>query len=383
MSEVQTRAKQLLEKWLDGSIETSEKQIFLDLYGQDPSMVEALIDEQLIDFDGSAEMDGESKAAVLAAIFSVKRSQSPGVHTLQQVQGGQVHFLKRFRWVAAAVFLFAIATTWLLINKNESRKSTVTADVKAPTANRATIRLANGKTVFLDSVNNGQLATLGQVQLVKLADGKIVYQGDAGEITYNTISNPRGSRVIDMELTDGSHVWLNAGSSMTYPVPFESSTRNVEISGEAYFEVAKNKNKPFIVKTPTDRIEVLGTHFNINSYPDETGVKTTLLEGSVKIGTVILKPGEQYGLGKTSVVNTDAVVAWVHGFFQFEHADIRTVMRQLSRWYDLDVRYEGTTTTELFGGEIPRDLTVSKVLNAVSQIGIHYTLDGKTIVIQP
>ena len=297
----------------------------------------------------------------------------------------RIHFIKRLRWIAAAIFIMAMVLTgWLLMTKNpQTYRVTAKTDVKAPVSNRATVKLASGRVIFLDEVKNGQLAKLDSVSLVKRGDGQVVYSGTSGKIEFNTINNPRGSKVIVIELTDGTHVWLNSGSSMTYPVPFETDARNVSITGEAYFEVAKNKDKPFIVSTPTDRIEVLGTHFNINSYPDETGVRTTLLEGSVKIGTAFLKPGEQYMHGKITSANTGAAVAWVHGYFQFEHADIKTVIRQLSRWYDVDVRYEGSPSTELFGGEIPRELSLLKVLKAVSETGIHYSMDGKTLVIQP
>jgi ferric-dicitrate binding protein FerR (iron transport regulator) len=158
----------------------------------------------------------------------------------------------------------------------------------------------------------------------------------------------------------------------------------VEITGEVYFEVAHNATQPFLVKAGNEEIKVLGTHFNVNAYADEQMVKTTLLEGSVKINNnATLHPGEQYGNGTISTVDAEASVAWVFGYFQFDHADIKTVMRQLSRWYDVEVRYEGNTTSELFGGEVQRNLKLSEVLELLSGTGIHYTLNDKILIIRP
>jgi ferric-dicitrate binding protein FerR (iron transport regulator) len=158
----------------------------------------------------------------------------------------------------------------------------------------------------------------------------------------------------------------------------------VEITGEVYFEVAHNATRPFMVSAGKEEIKVLGTHFNVNAYADEQMVKTTLLEGSVKINNkAILQPGEQYGNGIVSKVDADVSVAWIFGYFQFEHADIKTVMRQLSRWYDVEVRYEGRITSEIFGGEIQRNLKLSEALELLSVTGIHYTLNGKMLTIRP
>lgn len=264
------------------------------------------------------------------------------------------------RIAAAACVALLVGAGWYFItNKPENFKPTEvvqTQDVKPPTNNKANITLANGQTVFLDSVNNGTLAQQGNVSLQKLGDGKIVYSGTLrqaqGDMLYNTVSNPRGSRVIDMTLSDGTRFWLNAGSSVTYPVAFVGKERKVTMNGEAYFEVAHNATMPFKVGKGDLEVTVLGTHFNVNAYDDENNIKVTLLEGSVKVlqqaldDKAILKPGEQaIAMANTKLkleknVDLQEVMAWKDGRFYFDGADIKTIMRQLSRWYDVDVSYQ-------------------------------------------
>ncbi|HEX6430672.1 MAG TPA: FecR domain-containing protein [Niastella sp.] len=321
-----------------------------------------------------------------------------------------------FRWAAAAVVVLSlgVAGYWLLNNDKPTGSTGVVAtipvqDVPAPQSSRAMITLANGKTVYLDSAGNGALATQGNVQVVKLADGQIAYKGAANELVYNTLTNPRGSKVINMALSDGSRIWLNAGSSITYPVTFVGNERNVEVSGEVYFEVApltpkgEQKKTPFIVDILSStngggrggRVEVLGTHFNINAYNDEPNVKVTLLEGSVRVNsenttqnTVILKPGQQAAIAGHSPLTIDhspdlaQVMAWKNGLFSFTGADLTTVMRQLARWYDIQVKYEGQMPARKFSGEITHDLTLSQLMNGLQSLGIKFSIEGRTMIVQ-
>jgi ferric-dicitrate binding protein FerR (iron transport regulator) len=256
--------------------------------------------------------------------------------------------------------------------------------------------------VYLDSAGNGALAREDNVQVVKLADGQIAYKGAASELVYNTLTNPRGSKVIDMTLSDGSRIWLNAGSSITYPVTFVGKERHVVVIGEVYFEVAHNKAMPFIVTHGAMDVEVLGTHFNVNAYYDEPAVKVTLLEGSVKIrqlamindqlkkvNEILLKPGEQAVLaGDHSPLtinhspNLAEVMAWKNGLFSFTGADLATVMRQLSRWYNVDVKYEGQIPARKFSGEITHDLTLSQLMNGLQSLGIKFNIQGRTMIVQ-
>jgi transmembrane sensor len=322
-----------------------------------------------------------------------------------------------FRWAAAAVVVLSLGTAgyWLLNNNKPSgSKEVVSAitpqDVSAPQNNRATITLSNGQTVYLDSAGNGSLATQGNVQVVKLADGQIAYKGAANELVYNTLTNPRGSKVINMTLSDGSHIWLNAGSSITYPVTFVGNERNVDIIGEVYFEVAHNATMPFKVRHGSMEVKVLGTHFNINAYEDEDAIRTTLLEGSVKIVNretangkreknndfaAILKPGEQAVIAGHSPLTThhspltinhspdiQQVMAWKNGLFSFTGADLATIMRQLARWYDIQVKYEGQIPARKFSGEITHDLTLSQLMNGLQSLGIKFKIEGRTMIVQ-
>lgn len=323
------------------------------------------------------------------------------------------------RWLAAAaIMLIAGAGVYLYAVFQKRPAGTgiaaQTPEIHAPSANRAIITLADGSHVFLDSMRNGQLAQQGNVTLIKLANGQISYQSSSGSsegaaIALNTLSNPRGSKVIDMQLSDGSHVWLNAGSSITYPVAFTGNERKVVLKGEGYFEVAASPNpakggvkRPFIVQNaalppgePGWAVEVLGTHFNINAYPDEPTTKVTLLEGSVNVTPLSkkngaglkLKPGQQavVNLSTYQLVNhpdLTQVMAWKSGLFEFNDADIQSVMSELARWYNVEVSYTGKKSPH-FVGSIERSQPLSKVLTMLEKTGaVKFEINGNTIVVK-
>lgn len=291
-----------------------------------------------------------------------------------------------FLLAGAYFFFFNRSSGPTLANKNEQPH-----DVKPPETNRATIKLSNGQTVYLDSVANGLLVRQNNVKVVKLADGKIAYSGSTAEVIYNELFNPRGSKVVDMVLSDGSHVWLNAGSSIRFPVAFAGNERKVSITGEAYFEIAHNPGMPFKVVKGETAITVLGTHFNVNGYEDETEIKVTLLEGKVKVSrgseTEDLKPGQQARVGDKIAISGDVdmekVMAWKNGRFVFEMADIESIMRQLARWYDLDVKYEGKITSQ-FGGSISRQVNLSEIFKILEATGsIKCKVEGRAVTVQP
>ncbi len=257
------------------------------------------------------------------------------------------------------------------------------------------ITLSNGQSIYLDSVANGNLLQQNGVEIVKLADGKIAYTGTTTDVVYNTLTNPRGSKVIDMALADGSHVWLNAGSSVSFPLAFVGKERRVSITGEAYFEVAKNAAAPFIVDVAGKcSIEVLGTHFNVNAYSDEASVNTTLLEGSVKVTaqatreSKMITPGQQIQLhgNEQLVLNAnpriDQVMAWKNGYLNFENADLPMVMRKIARWYDVEVVYEGDVPRRQFGGEIQSDLSLSQTVNILEKNNVHFRIEGKKLFVR-
>ena len=217
-----------------------------------------------------------------------------------------------------------------------------------------------------------------------------MYYGNTEELLLNELSNPRGSKTVSIALNDGSKVWLNSGSSIEYPVSFVGKEKVVEIKGEAYFEVAKNPNKKFVVKSNGVSTEVFGTHFNINSYDDDNNVKITLLEGSVKVSkgaiTGFLKPGQQAKISNQlqidSHVDQDAVMAWKNGFFHFENTEMEELMKQLSRWYGIDIVYKKGIPNRTFGGEIARDANLSQLVRILNESKVKCNIEGKQLIIE-
>lgn len=270
----------------------------------------------------------------------------------------------------------------------------------APGGNKAILTLSSGKKIDLNDAKQGTLAKQGNTDVNKTQDGQLVYNSSANLTEtdkahlYNTVTTPKGGQY-QISLPDGTKVWLNAGSSIRFPLVFNNNERRVEISGEVYFEVAKNKALPFRVVANNQMVEVLGTHFNINAYPDEDATKTTLLEGSVKVsrlnqtGARFLKPGQQSivqpgnELIAIQDVDTEAVVAWKNGYFLFDHADLQSLMRQLSRWYNVDVMYEANTPNDVFEGQISRSVKLSEVLKILELGDIHFKIENNKLIVLP
>lgn len=307
------------------------------------------------------------------------------------------------RWIAAAsiIIVAGLGGYLYLSHQNNILPANVAAvtahDIKSPEGNKAVITLANGTVLHLDSARNGQLAMQGNVKLVKLANGQIAYEPTGNKtistLSFNTLLNPRGSKIIDMELADGSHVWLNTGSSIRYPVAFTGKERKVFITGEAYFEIAHNPTIPFKVANDKMEVTVLGTHFNVNAYDDEANVKVTLMQGSVKINNSKamrrLSPGEQAQITTNDIhitndIDLDEVTAWRTGKFIFgEKANIETVMRQVARWYDVDVTYQGKITSH-FGGTISRQANISELIKVLEATGhVKCRIEGRKLIISP
>lgn len=305
---------------------------------------------------------------------------------------------------AAAVIIICIFSVgaYLLIKPGNIKEISKTAshinsnhkNEIPPGKNVAVLTLADGSSIILDSSHNGTLTTQGNSRILKL-NGMISYNNlnkkDA-PVLYNTISTPRGGTYL-LVLTDGTKVWLNAASSLRYPANFVGKQRKVELLGEAYFEVAKNAAMPFKVEVNGMEVEVLGTHFNINSYEDEPVIATTLLEGSVKINknnsTSLLKPGQQAEVkknGDVHIINkadVEEAIAWKEGKFQFDRADIHMVMRQIARWYNVDVDYKGTISSH-FGGTISRNVNLSQVLNMLHLTGeVKFEVKDQKVLVMP
>jgi len=297
------------------------------------------------------------------------------------------------RSAAAACILLAAIGAWLYVSRRQPAMapSPVAEIVVAPGYNKAVLTLGDGATIVLDSAHTGLLAKQGDVVVVNAGDGGLAYsgQGNATDKTlYNTLTTPRGGQY-QLTLPDGTKAWLNAASSLTYPTAFRGNERMVQLTGEAYFEVVHNQRQPFRVKTSHYTVEDIGTHFNINAYSDEPEHVTTLLEGAVKIGQHSLKRGQKASAADSAhitVATGDVIqaVAWKNGFFDFDDASLQTVMRQLARWYNVDVRYEGNSRQRQFTGMIGRGLTLGQVLRGLSTEGVHYRMeDSHHLIITP
>ncbi|MBF4491207.1 FecR domain-containing protein [Flavobacterium sp. MR2016-29] len=270
----------------------------------------------------------------------------------------------------------------------------------APGGNRGILTLSNGKQIVLSDISaKDTIAKEGEEVTIKMnANGVVTYiiNPDAAskenKNSFNTLSTPTGGQY-NIVLADGTKVYLNAVSSIKYPTQFNGDKRIVELEGEAYFEVAKNKSKPFIVKSGEQSIEVLGTHFNVHAYTNESVVKTTLLEGSVAVSyknqKSILKPGQQsnvsdkYNNIKIREVDTEAAIAWKNGRFKFDNADLKTVMRQLERWYGVKVEYQGDVSDVRFNGGTFMNKNLSEVLKVLELSNIKFKVEGKTIIVYP
>jgi transmembrane sensor len=309
----------------------------------------------------------------------------------------------RKRWLVAASVAVLLGTgAWLWRIGNKEITSPATTDsitIIGPGQEGAILTLADGSTILLDSLGNGMVSDQQGVKVV-LENGALNYKGanSSGNPAYNSMSTPKG-RQFRLQLPDGTRVWLNAASSIRYPVTFAGNARRVEIRGEAYFEVAADHNKPFLVNIHNKaEVEVLGTSFNVNAYTDEPQISTTLIDGRIRVsksnapddasGKLLLQPGQQSALKNDQlelIKNPDIskVVAWKNGLFNFEGTGLKEMMRQLERWYDIEVVYEGDVPDVHFFGKMSRKLDLSTVLTALKGFGLHFRMEERKLVIMP
>jgi ferric-dicitrate binding protein FerR (iron transport regulator) len=291
-------------------------------------------------------------------------------------------------------FYFNAADEELVENANQKNEIPI-----LPGGDKAYLTLADGKIIVLDSAVNGNLANQGSVTIIKL-DGLISYNGSGnadGTVAYNTITTPRGGQ-FQLLLADGSKVWLNAASSFRFPTSFPGSERKVELSGEAYFEVAHNASKPFMVQVP-GKIDVLvtGTSFNINAYQDEVIARTALVEGEVKlrlpgqkgnVNAMVLSPGQLANIHSTGSISIsknadlDEILAWKNGYFMFNNASVESILRQISRWYDVEVVYKGKLNEETFSGIVNRKSSISKILRIMEEGGVKFKIEENKIIVE-
>jgi transmembrane sensor len=373
--------KTLIHKYVGGTASRAEKRLLEEYYSRLSSNIDPL----------PAEEEEILRKEMRSNIFE-KAGISPSP------------IIRRAAWwkYAAAASLAILAGTgsyYLISAKSKveiaQTKTSSEKDI-APGSNKAILTLSNGEQIILDSARNGALAQQAGTKIIKFGSGQLAYTAlteKPREVVYNTLTTPRGGQY-QLTLPDGSQVWLNSASSIKYPTAFIGKHRKVEITGEAYFEVTKDKAKPFTVTVNDMDVEVLGTHFDVNGFSDEKAIKTTLLEGSVKITKgekrVLLKPGEQgivenNSVEKTDVVDLDKVMAWKNGWFEFDQTDLTTIMRQVSRWYDIDVDYKGNLKDDKFGGRISKNLPLSDILKSLEANGngVKFKLEGKKLSIQP
>lgn len=313
-----------------------------------------------------------------------------------------VHHSQRARFrlshlSVAAIILITLSAGFFFYKSNYAGSDlpgTKSNDV-APGGHKAVLVLADGKRISLTDAPDGMVTQQTGITIVKESNGRLVYKvasntnGSVEELKYNTIETPEGGQY-QVDLPDGTKVWLNAVSSIKFPESFaKQEFRKVELRGEAYFEVAKDKNQPFRVATDKQEVEVVGTHFNINAYADELTVKTTLLEGSVKVNGAFLKPGQQSVVTSNDLkivkADVETAVAWKNGLFMFDNERLESVMRKISKWYGVEVKYSDEEVKELiFGGTVSRFDKVSKVLRMMELTGdVHFKLQGKLITVSP
>jgi len=387
------RWQELIAKYLAKTITREELDNMLQWADREekPDQLETALRTHWEEVEAAGLVTDRDWTAKLEALLEEARAAKPAV------PAHRVHFLRRYGWIAAAVLLFAVATTYILLLQQDKKQAAGLAthtgkhDV-APGHNGALLKLSNGRIIAVDTAKDGLIATDGKVQVFK-RNGKIEYKGMTDEHLYNEIITDKG-RQWTAALPDGTIASLNAGSSLRYPLHFTGKERLVEMTGEAYFEVVHNEFMPFRVKVKGQVVEDIGTVFNINAYGDEMFTKTTLVEGmaSVTQGTskVTLKAGQQASVYdnaasiKVSPVDASRETAWVRGLFSFSHSDIPSIMRQLVRWYNVEVEYPAGVPDETFTGEMNRTLTLSEALDVMKDIGIHYRIEeGRRIEILP
>lgn len=377
----------LLRIYSRGKISQEEEQELFDLIDivKDEDIIRKHIENIVLEQATEQNVPAVNWEMLYRKIEERKRAISPDSKIRKM-------FLAKWRVAAAAVLLLGTGYYFVFIQKQGGQVEVVktesqkVVDIAPPVSTNAVLTLANGQVVVLDSAGNGTIVQQGAVDVVKLADGQIAYKGAGQDTGHNTLSNPRGSRIISLMLADGTRVWLNAASSIRYPVAFIGEERRVELEGEAYFEVAKNEHMPFYVGVGTMSVKVLGTHFDVSAYADENNIRTTLVEGSVVVNSgsevITLKRGQQAKLDKKDdalkkVDNVDigAVTAWKNNEFFFNETELRDAMKQLSRWYDFEVVYENQIPPTYLYGTIQRDKTLTDVLKIMEASGLKFRIE--------
>lgn len=399
------RLRILLEQYFNDTIGSEDCRELLNYLNNNPRDVFDAVDEKVLNLEEAPAFDNIQAQKVLAGIkadsrFNQKEEDEAIVPVI--AKGGIFKLYVAWVKIAAAVLLFGSAGVYFIQrHKMAAGQNEIAAAQPAkilPGSNKAILTLATGKSIVLDSAENGALASTGKSQVNKVDDGKLVYDALPGAahvgvnaVLYNTLTIPPGGQY-QVVLPDGTQVWLNSSSALSYPTEFSGNERRVKLIGEAYFEVAKNKDKPFYVEMNNTQIRVLGTHFDVSAYSDDSAITTTLLEGSVQVSKnakqAMLKPGQQAVVDNgadniaVSKVNTNTAVAWKNGYFVFEDEDLATIMKKVSRWYNADVEYNGNFDGQRFGGTFARSKSIAELLKNLEQIGkVHFKITGRRITV--
>jgi hypothetical protein len=393
-----SRLSYLFKKYTENSCTAEERNKFIQMVKQEENTPElnSLISSAVNVAEAEHEINQEKADELFARVLNV--TPDNGAATIFPLRKN-----KKIWWAAAAIILLVLGSSvYYILNKSTTQQIVQNKTIHKPLKNDvapgykgAILTLSNGQQIILDSAGNGMLTSQGNTNILK-QNGKIVYDEQnisKSEVLYNTMTTPRG-RQYSLVLADGTKVWLNAASSITFPTVFTGNERRVQITGEAYFEVAKNAAMPFKVEVDQMEVKVLGTHFNIKAYDDESSIKTTLLEGSVRVTKenldALLKPGQEAVLDnrsgdfKVAEANIEEAVAWKDGLFEFNNADIRSIMRQLSRWYDIEVVYQGDIAGKNFSGVMSQNTNLSQVLKMLQLTkAVHFKVEGAKVIVSP
>ncbi|QEM11632.1 FecR family protein [Mucilaginibacter rubeus] len=397
------RLRSLLEQYFNDAISDADRDELFSYLNNNPDDVSGAVDEEMLNLEGAPGFDNTRAQKVLADIKADPRFKDDAIIPVPVI--GKSNIVKLYAgWVkiAAAVLIFAsVGFYFVRRQKMGAVKNEVAANNMAkivPGSNKAILTLAGGKSIVLDSAANGALASNGKCKVNKVGDGKLVYDvlpnathAGVNAVLYNTLTIPPGGQY-QVVLPDGTQVWLNSSSSLSYPTEFTGNSRTVKLTGEAYFEVAKNKDKPFYVEMNNVQVKVLGTHFNISAYADDKDLTTTLLEGSVQISKsgslALLRPGQQAVIGSdgnaidVSKANISQAMAWKNGYFMFNDDNIVDIMKKVSRWYDADIEYQGNFANQRFGGTFTRSKSITDLLKNLEQISnVHFKITGRRITV--
>ncbi|AYD48087.1 FecR family protein [Arachidicoccus soli] len=370
------RIEYLLQRYSEGRASREELEELR--IGLNDPLVELWANDWLFTLIESSPAYTDADKQRLEFILKEIHKQSPQESSAKKI----LPIWRRWSTIAAAMIIVFVGSYLIFSTKSKDRQNQSQLVNKAilPGHSGAILHLANGKMIRLDTAKNGNLASLENVTVIK-KNGTIQYIGTSNKMIYNTITTNRGQQW-QLTLSDGTKVWLNAESSISYPLSFNGKDRVVTITGEAYFEVVHNKQQPFKVKVNNQIVEDIGTSFNINAYKENRRVATTLLSGAlrVRVGNqaVVLKPGWQAQsdnfIHLKFDVNTDAVIAWKRNLFQFDNADLETIMNQIGRWYNVSIAYKGNLSPRFFSGKIPRDMPLAEVLKILQQLGVHFEI---------